>query len=757
MKPLTSDKIFSIRKNTTIGILISGIGYLFPALAFIYIARILTPEGLGRLSFVSSVTAYFVLFVGLGMPNYGLRAVAEQRQSKESLSRLSAELMLIRIITGILVWVVYLFVIRLTVEKDGTLYIISGFSILISILDCTWLFKGMEEYASRALVSSAVRMFGFLATIFLIRQASDIRTYAWISVLIPLAIFIAELAIAEQKWHLHIGSQCVRILATGGLFQAIQKHIRLLLLFLLMSCAVTIYGHTDTVMLGLMKDEQTVGLYTCAAKIKMLLPVLTGTLWVAALPRSASLWKRKQTYGFVALSEELFHVVYMVMLPLTVYFFIFAESWVDVLGGEAYIGAVQTMRILLLAIMPIGISNIVGGQMLIPMGQEKKLFQAEAIAAVGNIAMNAILIPIMSASGAALATVICEVFVAIFVGCSVLKQVKVRIIQTRKIRNSLIGCGIAGLSSFLLFRILSIPVYLKAILSFVLFVLLFSLLMILFRDSLFSSLWMICRRIVPRPIRSLLRKALVRTRMGIYRARTIANPGKTKYYCPCCGIRLRSFVEGKFRNHPERYNRFRYDHTQQDVLCPVCSSVSRHRILASWCDDHRKELRTAKILYFAPEDSMMLWMKRNQVSCTTADLYTACDLKLDIQATGLPDESWDVVICNHVLEHVEDFRLALKELHRILKPHGYLICSFPMDPKVDLLEEAEGMISEAEQIQRFGQIDHKRVFGMKADQLLEEAGFTVERISGEDYPDEILPVVGPADYDINCLFKCGKE
>ena len=62
----------------------------------------------------------------------------------------------------------------------------------------------------------------------------------------------------------------------------------------------------------------------------------------------------------------------------------------------------------------------------------------------------------------------------------------------------------------------------------------------------------------------------------------------------------------------------------------------------------------------------------------TADLYSDADLKLDIQATGLADESFDVIVCNHVLEHVDDFRIALKELHRLLCPGGSLICSFPM-------------------------------------------------------------------------------
>ena len=79
-----------------------------------------------------------------------------------------------------------------------------------------------------------------------------------------------------------------------------------------------------------------------------------------------------------------------------------------------------------------------------------------------------------------------------------------------------------------------------------------------------------------------------------------------------------------------------------------------------------------------------------------------------------------------------------------------------MDPKIEILNEAEEEIPETERIQRFAQITHRRVFGMNADQLLEEAGFTVERISGENYPEEILPTIGPANYDMNCLFVCEK-
>lgn len=242
-----------------------------------------------------------------------------------------------------------------------------------------------------------------------------------------------------------------------------------------------------------------------------------------------------------------------------------------------------------------------------------------------------------------------------------------------------------------------------------------------------------------------------------YKADLLLNPRNMTVYCPCCGMRFRAFNGWDYRELPDRFNSTRYDGIPQDVLCPICRALPRHRILALWCEKHREQLRTSSILYFAPEYSMMLWMKRNGVKYITADLFSEADQRLDIQKTGLNDCSYDVVIANHVLEHVDDFRVALAEVHRILKPNGFFICSFPMDPKVDLLDEETEPLSEIEHIRRFGQNDHKRVFGMKADQFLTEAGYEVEVIDGPDYPDEIMPIVGPADYDMNRLFCCWKR
>jgi SAM-dependent methyltransferase len=206
----------------------------------------------------------------------------------------------------------------------------------------------------------------------------------------------------------------------------------------------------------------------------------------------------------------------------------------------------------------------------------------------------------------------------------------------------------------------------------------------------------------------------------------------------------------------EVYDRRRYERTPQDVLCPVCGALPRHRILASYLSRHPELMRGRRVLYFAPEQSMVRWMRRYGIDCTTADLFASADLALDIQDTGLDDASWDVVVCNHVLEHVDDWRRALAEVRRVLSAGGMLVCSFPIDPTYATVDEDPSVTGEAERIERFGQRDHLRVFGRDSAELLERAGFRAEVVRGRDCPARIRPVVGPADYDADVLYVCWK-
>ncbi|MBR5425549.1 MAG: glycosyltransferase [Clostridiales bacterium] len=230
---------------------------------------------------------------------------------------------------------------------------------------------------------------------------------------------------------------------------------------------------------------------------------------------------------------------------------------------------------------------------------------------------------------------------------------------------------------------------------------------------------------------------------------------KMKMYCPCCGTALKSFIEGDYAGRPEFYDLSLFENVRQDLTCPACGSLPRHRILAMWGERHMGLLIGKDILYFAPERGMTKWMDDHGISYTTADLMDEdADLSIDIQKTGLPGNSFDVIICNHVLEHVGDYRTALQEMKRILRPGGVFILSFPMSEEVEYVDEDASVKTDEGRLKRFGQSDHVRLFGKHSQMLITEAGFEVEVIDGGAYPEPTLPVTGPGRYDVNKLFVC---
>ena len=238
----------------------------------------------------------------------------------------------------------------------------------------------------------------------------------------------------------------------------------------------------------------------------------------------------------------------------------------------------------------------------------------------------------------------------------------------------------------------------------------------------------------------------------------VNNKREMPYYCPCCGTRLYRWRRARYAKHIDLYDPARYKSITYNTMCPVCNSLQRHRILTVYLKSGKIDLKNSRILYFAVEKCVADWLHRSGVSITSADLYKKADLNIDIEDTGLPDKSYDLIICNHVLEHVNTYQKALKELHRILSDKGILICSFPMDLSLDTVLEDESITTAEDRIKHFGQADHLRIFGSDSRDILKTAGFDVTTVDEEiTVSDKILPLPGPADYDQPIVYVCRKS
>lgn len=206
--------------------------------------------------------------------------------------------------------------------------------------------------------------------------------------------------------------------------------------------------------------------------------------------------------------------------------------------------------------------------------------------------------------------------------------------------------------------------------------------------------------------------------------------GKGKQ-CPLCGCQRRRFLP------------YGYVTSRENALCPNCLSLERHRLLWLWLvresDIGRGAMALPKMLHIAPEVALMRKFKKMYASTpdryVTADLESPlADMHFDVQQIPLEAESFDAIICNHIMEHVEDDGKALRELYRIMRRGGWGVILSPVDLEREKTFEDDTITDPAERTRIFGQYDHRRIYGRDYAARLREAGFEVYDI---DYKNEL--------------------
>lgn len=228
--------------------------------------------------------------------------------------------------------------------------------------------------------------------------------------------------------------------------------------------------------------------------------------------------------------------------------------------------------------------------------------------------------------------------------------------------------------------------------------------------------------------------------------------------CPCCQKQFRTFLP--FGYTKGLNNASRFEENYKNTVCPYCYSLPRHRIVCDYLNKNKADLTRIKpkVLMIGAEHAIEIWLQKNNWEYTTADLFDrTADVKVDIQQIQFEDESWSLIICNHVLEHVPNYEIALGELRRILKKEGLLEISVPTDKSFETTVESSGEMSTKERIRIFGQIDHMRIFGKDIAAQIALNGFQVDAIHGSTLPAQIGTKIGPANYDDNTIYICRKS
>ncbi|EHI74059.1 flippase Wzx [Streptococcus criceti] len=468
-------KKVSVQMNIIMNFLLTISNIIFPLITFPYVSRVLMPVGTGKVAFATSIVSYFAMVGMLGIPTYGIRACAKVRDDKDKLSKTVQEIMVINTVAMTLSLVTYIMAIMAVprMAQDRTLFMINIATLVFNLIGCEWLYKALEQYTYITVRSVALKFVSLVLMFLVVRQRGDYVLYGAITILASVGSnffnFINLRKYLNLKWY-------------SGM--DLKQHIQPIFSFFMMTVATTIYTNLDSVMLGFMKNDTAVGYYNASVKIKTILVSLVTSMGSVLLPRLSYYVKHGKKEEFRVLTVRSLQFIGFIAIPLWAYFTLFAKQGIDFLSGPDYAGSVLPMQLIMPTLFFIGLSNLLGIQILVPMERENQVLKSVILGAFVDLIINVMAIPRFGAAGAAFGTLVAEFFVVayqIFVLRDFLKEVLPQV----RIYKNILATVLASLAACMLYAscLTSLSSFLVLVASAAVFGLVYLLVSFLLKDA----------------------------------------------------------------------------------------------------------------------------------------------------------------------------------------------------------------------------------------------------------------------------------
>lgn len=344
----------SLKKNAALNMTKTVMSLVFPLITFPYSSRVLGPVYIGKVNFAQSIVSYFALAAALGISTYAVRESAKLRYDREKLSVFVKEVFSLNMISTLIAYI--LFALALTVVPAfgsyRVLLCVCGASILFTTIGMDWLYTGLEEFKYITIRSIAFQFLSLILLFVFVRNQNDYLKYAGISVVLFVGSNICNFIHARHFVDFRVKALCLK------------KHLKPVFTLFAMSAAVSIYTVLDTTMLGFIKGDEAVGIYTAATKINRMVIMMITAATAVLLPR-LSYYADKDRNEFLRLANKAVQFVVMFSVPCAAGLFILAEPAVIFFSGEQFLPAIPVMKIVNAVIVFIGVSNVIGIQIFL--------------------------------------------------------------------------------------------------------------------------------------------------------------------------------------------------------------------------------------------------------------------------------------------------------------------------------------------------------------------------------------------------------
>lgn len=406
----------NLKINSVLNVIKTLSSIIFPLITFPYASRVLLPDNMGKVTFGSAYVSYFVLLATLGISTYAIRECSAARNNQKKLEKVASEIYSINICTTIVSYIL-LGISLLLFQKLNSyieLVLLQSIVIVFTTLGADWLNTAMEDFAYITIRTIAFQILSLVLMFVLVKTPDDYIKYALISVISSSGANFLNIFYRKKYCKIHFTFD-----------MRWKEHFMPILYLFVMILAQTIFSSADITMLGIMKDDFVVGIYSTAVKVQYIIVQVVASLTWVVMPRMSEYFAEGNYDKINAMLKNVAGVLVAIGAPCIAGVLSISKEIVYIVGGAEYADAAVPLCILMIsfAFSLIG-GSFLGNMVLLPSKQEKIYMIICCISTVVNVILNFILIPIGGAVAASITTALSSLIIMVLLLLTKDKRVK---------------------------------------------------------------------------------------------------------------------------------------------------------------------------------------------------------------------------------------------------------------------------------------------------------------------------------------------
>lgn len=469
----------SIKINAILNVVKSTLSIVFPFITYPYAVRVLGAENIGRVSYSQSIVSYFALVAMLGLASYSVREGAKVKNDAEKFQEFTNQIFSINVIATIISYILLAISLAFVEQLSSyrILIMILSLSIALTTFGIDWINAIFEDYFYITLRSVIANVISLVLLFVLVHEPNDYYIYAFLTI-------TSYIVNCFGNWF-----YCRRYVKVRFTFCLdLKKHLKPILILFANAVTISIYVNIDTTMLGWIKGDYAVGLYTVAVKIYNVVKTVLSAIYAVSVPRLALYAGEKRMTEYRSLYSRMWSYLSLLIIPAGVGLICVSDEIMVFMGGVEYMEASLSLQILAVSIIFAIYGGLLTACLNVTLNREAISLQATAISAMINTILNLAFIPLLSYVGAAITTAISELLVMWY--CLFKLKNKSEYMERKPIFCSILHAAIASVAMFgagcLIKLFMPLSMY-RLVITVSVCILTYSAVLIILRDSVFSE------------------------------------------------------------------------------------------------------------------------------------------------------------------------------------------------------------------------------------------------------------------------------